>query len=369
MTDTMPSTPENKLLQVYQSLPTSGARAMTIFMLDGHLTLAIPQMAEDVPDQPASMQGGNSNVSMPVLRWADGRFQPWLQVPLPGGEHAEFFEIGTRSFLATVGVRSGSGPYDHNTDAIVHEWRAGAFEPIQRIPVFAGKRLCHFMVGERHFLAIAQGVTPGPGEENKPSTIYTWDGSEFVPLQTVPSTWGYNFAHFAIHGEHYLAYADHVSPSIVLHWNGSMFEPFQTMEGGSGRAFHFFKHDDVYYLAFAALLGDSILYRWSEGKWTMHQTLSGPGGREFASFMHHGELYLIMVKFLTGSRQEPKFDQESVVFKMSDGQTHIVQTFPTTGATDATYFEADGQSFVAVSQSITADIRFRNDSTIYRISA
>ena len=369
MNDTALLEAEETLLHVHQILHTTGARATTMFTLDGHLTLAIPQMAEDVPGQPASMQGGNSNVSMPLYRWANGGFEPWQRLPLPGGEHAEFFAIGERKFLATVGVRSGSGPYDHNTDATVYEWLDGRFAAVQRIPVFAGKRLCHFVIDGRHFLAIAQGVTPGPSEENKPSTIFEWNGNEFAPMQTVPSTWGYNFALMTIAGEHYLAYADHVSPSILLRWTGSGFEHHQTFEGGSGRAFHFFEWEGVSYLAFASLLGESVLYRWDEGKWSLRQTLSGPGGREFTSFTHRGGFYLVMVKFLTGSRQEPKFDQESVVFKMVEGQMQVAETFATTGATDATYFEADGHGFLAVSQSITADIRFGNDSTIYKLSA
>ena len=344
---------------------------MTIFTLDGHLTMAVPQMAEDIPGMPPSMQGGNSDISMPIFRWSEGRFEPWQTLPVPGGEHAEFFEIDGRSFLATVGVRSGNGPYDHSTDAIIHEWLGGTFQPIQRIPVFAAKRLCHFVIDGRHFLALAQGVTPGPGEEDhfKPSTIYEWNGEKFTSFQTIPSTWGYNFLHLVMEGEHYLAYADHVSPSILLHWTGSSFETFQTFEGTSGRAFHFFEREGAYFLAFAVLLGESVLYRWSGSQWTRHQTLGAPGGREFASFLHEEDFYLVMVNFLTGSRQEPKFDQESVVFKMVDDQMQCVQKFPTTGATDATYFEAGGEHFVAVSQSLTAEIRFRTDSIIYRISA
>ncbi len=362
---------QKDLLRVHQSLHTTGARAMTIFILDGHLTLAVPQMAKDVPGQPASMQGGDSNISMPIFRWSNGNFEPWQELPLPGGEHAEFFQMDGRSFLATVGVRSGSGPYNHSTEAVIYEWRDGSFTPIQRIPVFAAKRLCHFVISGRHFLAVAQGVTPGPGEEkqHKPSTIYQWNDGQFIPLQTIPSTWGYNFAYFSIDGEHYLAYADHVSPSIVLRWTGAAFEHFQTLDGSSGRAFAFFERDGERYLAFAVLLGESLLYHWADSKWKLDQTLSGPGGREFTSFTHKGEFFLVMVKFLTGSRQDPKFAQDSLVFQMVEGKMEIVQQFPTTGATDATYFQADGQEFIAVSQSITADIRFLTDSTVYRISA
>lgn len=361
-----------EILTVHETIQTSGARAMSIFELDGHLTLAIPQLAEDKPgNEPARMNGGDSNTSLLLFRWTDRKFEPWQQLPLPGGEDAEYFEIDGRSFLATAGVRSGSGPYDHKTNVTIYEWKDGRFETFQLIPAFAAKNLSHFQMEQRHFLALSQGVTPAADEANdqKESALYLWDGSQFSLFQTIPSEWGYSFAYFKLDNEHYLGYADNAAPSIILRYNGSDFEHFQTLEGASGRAFHFFEQDGQAYLAFAVLHGDTVLYRWEEGKWVLHQALCGPGGREFTSFTANGDFYLVIVKFLTGTRQEPKFDLESLVLKFVNGQMVVVQSFPTLGATGATYFEADGQEFVAVSQSLTAAVRFRNESIIYKVSA
>ena len=40
--------------------------------------------------------------------------------------------------------------------------------------------------------------------------------------------------------------------------------------------------------------------------------------------------------------------------------------FPTFGGTDASFFTVDGQRYLAVSNSLTADVRFRQDTIIYR---
>ena len=188
-------------------------------------------------------------------------------------------------------------------------------------------------------------------------------------LQTVPSSWGYNWAHFRIGDQDVLAYADNHAPSIVLRWNGSTFEHFQTLDGKGGRAFHFFKNGEEVYLAFAVLPGDTLLYRWSGGKFVLHQKLDGPGGREFTSFIRDGDFYLVMPRFLTGTPKAPTTDLDSMVFRFDSGQMNVVQRFATLGATDATYFEADGQGFVAVAESLTAEVRFRTDTKIYCVSS
>jgi len=42
--------------------------------------------------------------------------------------------------------------------------------------------------------------------------------------------------------------------------------------------------------------------------------------------------------------------------------------FPTSGGTDAVWFAADGEMFLAVSNSLTPDIRFQADTVIYRFN-
>ena len=43
----------------------------------------------------------------------------------------------------------------------------------------------------------------------------------------------------------------------------------------------------------------------------------------------------------------------------------LVEEFATAGGTDAAVFRADGKQFLAVSNSLTPDVRFRTDTIIY----
>ena len=149
----------NHLLHPVQELDTSGARGVAPFELDGKVYLAIPQLAQDIDGQLAHMNGGDSDVSLIVYRHGPDGFAEYQRLPVSGGEDAEFFRIGNRAFLATASIRSGRGPYSFNVDSTVFEWREGRFERFQSIPTFAAKQWRHFKIGERIFLALAQGIS------------------------------------------------------------------------------------------------------------------------------------------------------------------------------------------------------------------
>ena len=360
-----------ELLQLVQRLETSGARAVEAFVHAGTQYLAVAQLARDVPGRTAQMNGGDSDVDTPVYRWQDGRFVEHQRLSVAGGEDVEFFRISDRAFLATASLRTGADPYDLNAYSTLFEFVNGRFVAFQSFPTFAAKQWRHFKIGDRHFLALAQGVVidgVSPVHASQ-SCLFEWDGLRFAPFQNIPSAWGYNWEFFEVGGQLLLGYADHIEPSRLLRWNGSVFEDFQYLDGRSGRALRFFETEDDCWLAFAKLHEESLLYRWVDGRFACPRSLSGPGGREFEWFENAGTGYLVLVNFLHGSREAPQTALRSIVYAQVNRTFAIVDTFPTLGGTDATAFEVDNQRYLAVSNSLAADVRFRVDSNIYRVSA
>jgi hypothetical protein len=358
-------------LAEHQRLATSGARAVLAFRTDGELRLAVPQLAIDIPGTPPYMNGGDSNIDMPLYRWSGGRFIEDGRLPVPGGEDAVFFQIGGAEFLATASIRTGTGPYDLNADSILYRRTGGEWESFQSFPTFAAKQWHYFAVGNRHFLALAQGVTLEGAVARNPrrSCIFEWDGKKFIDFQTLDGGWGYNWVDFEIDGQHFLGYADHTSPSGLLIWNGKAFAPFQEFAPQGGRAYEFFLADGDAWLAFANLTGESFLYRWHAGHFVSHQSLGGPGAREFAVARTAQALYLVKINFIHGTPAAPKTDLKSCIYQWKDGQLVSVEEFPTSGGTDAAVFAADGQIYLAVANSLSRDIRFREDTVIYRLRA
>jgi EPTP domain len=360
---------ESHLLRLHQALPTSGARRVAPFEIEGTLYLGIPQLSEDVAGTPAHMNGGNSDIEALIYRWRDGGFEEAERLAVPGGEDVAFFCVAGERFLATASIRTGSGPYDLNATSTVFRRQPDRWVAHQSIETFAAKQCYPFMFDGRCFLGLAQGVTlPGAvARHPRQSRILEWDGVAFREFQTLEGRWGYGFCYFEIGSERYLAYADHVDASVLYRWDGQKFAPLQSFAAQGGRAYRFFLKDNAAWLAFANISGESTLYRWDGGQFVSHQSLGGPGGREFELFSASGRLYLVRVCFIEGTPAAPKTDLMSQIYRWDAGGFHVIEQFPTFGGTDAAAFTADGQQFLAVANSLTADVRFRQDTLIYRL--
>jgi hypothetical protein len=347
-------------------IPTSGARAAEHFRLDDHSYLAIPQLAYDAPESPGGMNGGDSNTELLLLRLESGKWETHQRLPAPGGEDAEFFMIGDRAFLAVASIRSGAGPYSYTTDSVVFEWDGESFREFQRFPCFAAKQWRHFGFRGRNFLGLAQGVWLPVGEANdQPSVLFEWDGDRFVEFQEIASRWAYNWHHICMDGVEYLALADHIEPSRLYRFDGERFVEHQELVPKAGRAFAHFSSADQTYLACAVMEGNSVVLRWDGTRFVDHQALDGAGARELEVIEMGGEIYLIRINFITGGRESPKADLWSQVYHFDGEQLVVIQEFTTSGGTDATGFFAGGYQIVAVSNSLTSDIRFSADSVLY----
>jgi hypothetical protein len=299
---------------------------------------------------------------------ADG-YEPFDKVPVPGGEDAEFFRIDGHAFLATASIRSGHDPYRFDIESIVYRWKGWRFEPFQPFPGFAAKQWRHFTVAGRHFLALAQGVAlPGTESLSQPSRIFEWDGSAFQHCQDIPSRWAYNWHAFSVAGIDFLAHADHVAPSRLYRWDGHHFVAHQDLLGEHGRAFATFQADGDDYLLVADLLGSSRLLRWDGKNFVEYQTLDGPGAREWAVLQGKHGPYVLRVNFIHGTPTAPRTDLTSQLYQWQDGKLAVIEEFPTYGGTDVAVYADDRGPLVAVSNSLSADVRFRTDTVIYRFA-
>ncbi|MEW1796733.1 MULTISPECIES: ATP-binding cassette domain-containing protein [Streptomyces] len=358
-----------------QTLPTSGARAAQPLRIGDEEFLAIPQLAYDIPGTPAHMNGGDSETRLRLLRRAGERFVPWGELAAPGGEDAEFFTIGERAFLAVASIRTGAGPYNYTAPSTVFEWDGEGFAPFQVFDTYAAKQWRHFTVGDRRFLALAQGVAvPGQDQSaNRPSVIHEWDGERFVPFQEIPSRWAYNWHAFTVDGAHFLAHADHVSPSVLYRWDGERFTPHQELADTAGRAFATFTGpaDGATYLVVARIDDGSRVLRWDAGagRFVAHQRLAGAGGRELAVVRTPNGLHVVRINFIHGTPADPTTALRSQIYRWDGARLETVLEFPTTGGTDVGVLDDGSASpLLVVTNSLSADRRFAAESVVYRFS-
>lgn len=364
-------TAEQEILTPAYRLPTSGARELTPFHWQGEDFLAVAQLAEDIPGTPAHMNGGNSDVAVLVYRLEEGEYRLFQRIPSHGNESAQFFVLDDQLYLAVASIRSGeTAPYSMLTYSVLYGWDGNRFYPVQQYAGFASKNWHQFTIGERHFLALANGVTAeeGKAQASPHSWIYEWNGQEFVKFQEIPTQWAYSWESFTLDGETFLAIADHIQNSCLYRWDGKRFVEFQQFAGGGGRAFAAFQIQGEHYLAWARIDADSLLYRWNGSEYVVVQRFAEPGGRNFTPFTVHGETYLFLTRFITGTRDQPQVQLLSPLYRWQQGQFVQVQQIPTSGGVNAHFFELQGEPHLAVANSLSQDLRFRVDSIIYRIT-
>jgi hypothetical protein len=348
-----------------QRIPTSGARAVEAFELDGRRLLAIPQLALDVPGTPAGMNAGDSNTDLLILQRQQGGYAPFARLPGPGGEDAEFFTIGSRSFLAVACIRTGSGPYEYVTESFIYEWNGVAFELFQTIPTFAAKQWKHWTIGNRHFLGLAQGLALPPFEgRNRDSIVFEWDGAKFVQFQLIESQWAYNWHPFELDGQYFVAHADHVAESVLYRWNGSQYVAHQSLLEHSGRAFAHFGN----YLVAAGLRQPPSVLRWAGDRFVAVGNLEGLGARELRVVEKDGRVYLIRVNFILGTPADPQPSMISQLYEWQTDRFVVLAEFPTTGGTDVEVVGLDDGIEFVVSNSLSADVRFAAETVVYLLS-
>jgi EPTP domain len=366
-----------------QRIPTWGARAVEPLRVGGHDFLAIPQLAKDIPGGPPGMNGGDSDTDLLLLDRAGGRFLTWATLHAPGGEDAEFFTIGDRSFLAVASIRTGAGPYEFATTSTIFEWRDGAFVPFQEVPTFAAKQWKHWQTGDRHFLGLAQGVllpSAPAGQESQDSVVYEWTGASFAEFQRIPSQWAYNWHSFQAGGDFFVAHAEHAGPSVLYRWDGARLQPWQTLADQSGRAFATFADGGETYLVVACIAAPTRVLRLAGGAFTQVQVLDGLGARELAVARCAGRTLLIRINFILGTPADPQPALDSQVYEWDGGKLQEVATFPTCGGTDVAVLSEDtavpsgsernpGSVEFVVTNSLTPELRFAAETVRYELTA
>jgi EPTP domain len=361
------------ILTEVQRIPTWGARAVEPVRVGGHDLLAIAQLAKDIPGGPPGMNGGDSDTDLLLLNRAGDGLAPWATLPAPGGEDAEFFTIGSRSFLAVASIRTGAGPYNFEAMSRIFEWRGGRFVPFQDVPTFAAKQWRHWEIDGRHFLGLAQGVAAPGVQDNRDSVVYEWTGESFAEFQRIPSRWAYNWHAFQAGGKFFVAHAEHAGPSVLYRWDGTRLQPWQTVADESGRAFATFGDGGDTYLVVACIAAPTRVLRLADGQFTQTQVLDGLGARELAVARCAGRTLLIRVNFILGTPADPHPALDSQVYEWDGGKLHEVATFPTCGGTDVTVLsDGDGNADsveLVVTNSLTPELRFAAETVRYELSA
>lgn len=202
-----------------QSISTRGATAWEHFVIEREHFLAVAN------DHAA----GSYLQDSVVYKWEHGRFVANQSIATIGAKDWEHFEIGVEHFLVVANAQDNTGSYLQ--DSVVYKWRGGAFVPHQSIATIGAFDWVHFMIGKEHFLAVANCNNVGDHSYLQDSFVYKWRGVglNFVAYQGIATVGARGLEHFVIGAEHFLAVANnynagsYLQDSAVYKWNSRCF--------------------------------------------------------------------------------------------------------------------------------------------------
>ena len=108
--------------------------------------------------------------------------------------------------------------------------------------------------------------------------------------------------------------------------------------------------------------------RWDGERFTDVQVLDGLGARELAVVRRGDDLFVIRINFILGTPADPHPVLDSQIYEWDRGALRCAAQFPTSGGTDVAVLDYDGDLEILVSNSLSAQLRFANDTVLYSLS-
>ena len=201
----------------------------------------------------------NGNNDPIIYRQSGTSFSPFqtFSVPHTYIYGVEFFTLEGTTWLAFANGYS-SDLSSHDIDSTLYRWEGDQFVLFQEIATQGARDWESFSIGENTYLAVANFQNDA-GERTIPSRIYQWNGGQFELFQEKITYRALGWEFFTISGHNYLAVANyawnepdryHDTDSFIYKWNGSEFEDHQTLRtGGGARRWKYFDWEDKYFLA------------------------------------------------------------------------------------------------------------------------
>ena len=352
-----------------QRIPTSGARAVEAFRIDGRHLLAIPQLALDIPGTPAGMNGGDSNTEMLILERRDGAYASYRHRPRARRR-------GRRVLHHRRPSVPGRCLHPHRLRPLRLRHRVLGLRvdgrSVRAVPVVPDVRrqAVEALDARRPPLPRAgPGTRPAPVRGLQPQLRDLRVGRRAVRrLPDHPFAVGLQLAPVRDRRPHFVAHADHVTDSVLYRWNGARYVPHQSLLPSSGRAFAHFTDGD-HYLVVAGLAQPPAVLRWDGERFVTHARLEGLGAREVRVVEKDGRLFLIRVNFILGTPADPETVADLAGLRVARRRVRDRRRVPDHRRHRCRGAHADGDIEFAVSNALSADVRFAAETVLYALSA
>ena len=334
-------------------------------------------------------------------------FQKYQDLPTSGAVDVEQFTINGNQFLAFANSRNDTDGF--NTESFIYKMNnfTEKFSLYQTINTMDAAGMTYFTMADKHYLTVANRRSVF--KDRLKSTIYQWNGQEFVVFQNVATKGARNFFFFKIGIEPFLSvvnvYHGHVD-SVIYKWRNNSFDEFQKLlkNGNYGASAAFVIKNET----FIVVAADSHFYvfKWSGEKFleVPAQSKNTYGARDVKSFKMNGQIFLAIANFYDRSSTNifkwngndfvsfqsvrtygaiawhpfvmcgqtflgvANHDGKSVVYQAIGSRFVKYQEFSTQGAHGMTSFVHRGHTYLVVANALSGKGEFNINSTVYKLN-
>ena len=344
-----------------QRIATHGARDWESFVIDGETYLVVANSYDDT----------TYTVDSVIFKWNGTAFETVQTLSTQGAEDWEAFTIDGTAYLAVANMRSNPS---FNVDSAIFRFNPGTglFEPFQSIATHSAWDWEFFRIDGVPYLAVANSWNGTTGDID--SVVYRWDGDDFQEFQSIATHEALDWESFTIDGDTYLAVANYFqgtsteTDSVIYKYNdlSQQFEPFQTLSTLGGYEFEHFVIDGDTYLAVANYMSDvsreidSVIYRWNGSAFEVFQSIPTQGAKAWEFFTADGEAFLAVANYRIASTR----NIDSKIYRWNGAGFETFQAIRTSGAMDLEVFAVDGIAWLAAANAYD-DITRNIDSVLY----
>ena len=242
---------------LYQTIGTNGGLEVKYFTISGEHYLAVAN----------SFNGTTNRLNSVLYRWNGTLFVAFQNIATKGANSFDFFEIAKEPFLAISSYH----------DLSIYKWKTNMFAKFQEIETGIARKSAAFVINNESYIAFAIN-TPY-------SVVYKWSGKKFFHLQNLPGAKDVKPFYVNDHAFLVLAFFGLRKGSSIYKWDGIQFVIFQPIPARGTRGLNPFVICGQTFLAVANQSNSIFALYWlSQGKFTRYREISTVWASDMTSF-------------------------------------------------------------------------------------
>ena len=335
--------------QKYQDLPTSGAVDVEQFTINGNQFLAFANSRNDT-------YGFNTESFIYKMNNFTEKFSLYQTINTMGAADMEYFTMADKHYLAVANSRS---VFKYRLNSTVYQWNGEEFVVFQNVATRGAWKLLFFKIGIEPFLSVVNVYRENNYFYHVDSVIYKWRNNSFDEFQKLLKNGYYGAsAAFVIKNETFIAFA-HDRFFSVFKWSGEQFLEVQSKNTYGARDVKSFKMNGQIFLAIANSDDGSKtnIFKWNGNDFVSFQSVRTYTAIAWHPFVMRGQTFLGVVNH----------GGKSVVYQATGSRFVKYQEFSTQGALGMTSFVHRGHTYLVIANAISGPDEFNINSTVYKL--